>query len=301
VKKIEGQIILDGLLEGPIPALPQAMDKIAAWVNFAQQAGLSFKLEMDGGNFTLLVDNTPMPATKLGPEPAEVVMSAVNELLKTFPPADRARVTSTLRSIEHRPKQEVQTVYPITADGVMESQSRTLEAHTYPAVPPPLTRGERIRMGVIGLGAAVAVLALSAVFIDYRGLWWEIERQARDPTADEIDIRNTAFNDYFTIEKKEITSDGRSLRLLLRRTAKFPVSTDDVIAATTKPTTQPLEHRLVLDSIARGYVRCEYYNEKGGFQSFTTARIQPLKESERMELLLPLSPEARPKKIVLTN
>ena len=39
----------------------------------------------------------------------------------------------------------------------------------------------------------------------------------------------------------------------------------------------------------------------GDFQSFQFARIAPLRRSDAMELKLPLSPEARPSRIVLAN
>jgi hypothetical protein len=300
VAKIEGTLILDGLIEGRLPALPAAEDKLRAWVNFARQAGLEFNLQVDGGSFSLLANNSPLSAKKFAPDAGEVISSAVAEMLKTIPPADRGKLSSTLRSIEYRPRQEIQTLYAITPDGAVDSRQRTVEAHTQPPLP-PLTTRERIRMGLYGLVAAIAVIALSAVFVDYRKLWHEIREEVTTPSADQFQIDNSTFADYFTIEKKEISSDAKSLRLLLKRTPLFPRNPTEFTSASTHPTTQPFEHRLTLDSLARGYVRCEYYDEKGNFQSFTFARIQPLRQSETMELNLPLSPNSRPKQIVITN
>ena len=298
--KIEGTLIIDGLIEGKIPALPGAEDKLRAWVNFARAAGLEFDLQLDGGSFSLLADNSARSAKKFAPEPSEIISSALGEMLKTIPPADRGRLTSTLRSIEYRPRQEVQTLYQITPDGTVDPRQRIVEAQTH-APPPPLTLKERLRMGLFGLAAAVAVIALSAVFVDYSRLWREIREEVTTLSADAIQIDNSTFADFFTVEKKQISPDGKSLRLLLRRTSKFPLTDADFAAITTQPTTQPVLRRLTLDSLSRGYIRCEYFDNKGVFQSFTFARLHPLHQSETMELSLPLSLESRPARIAFTN
>ena len=106
-----------------------------------------------------------------------------------------------------------------------------------------------------GLVAAVAVIALSAIFVDYRKLWHEIREEVTTPSADQFQIDNSTFADYFTIEKKEISSDAKSLRLLLRRTTKFPLTDTDFASAATQPTTQPFLRRLTFDSLSRGYIR----------------------------------------------
>ena len=298
--KVEGTIIVDGLIEGKVPALPGAEEKLRGWVNFARGAGLDFSFNLDGGSFSLLADNSPRAAKKFAPEPSEIISSAVAEMLKTIPPADRGKISSTLRSIEYRPHQEVQTLYPITPQGAVDARQRIVEAHTQPP-PPPLTARERMRMGLFGLAAAVAVIAVSAVFVDYPKLWREIREEASTPSADQIQIENATFAEYFTVEKKEISADGKTLRLLLRRTAKFPLADANFTAAMTQPTTQPNLRRLTLDSLSRGYIRCEYFDSAGDFQSFQFARVAPLRRSEAMELKLPLSPEARPSRIVLAN
>lgn len=298
--KIEGTLIIDGLIEGKIPALPGAEDKLRAWVNFARQAGLEFDLQLDGGSFSLLADNSPRPVKKFAPDPQEIISSAIAEMLKTIPPADRGKLSSTLRSIEYRPRQEVQTLYPITPDGAVDSRQRIVEAQTH-APPPPLTARERLRMGLFGLAAAIAVIAISAVFVDYPKLWHEIREEVTTPSADAIQIDNSTFADYFNVEKKAISPDAKSLRLLLRRTAKFPLTDTDFSTLSTQPTTQPNLRRLTLDSLSRGYIRCEYFDSRGTFQTFHFARLHPLRQSETMELSLPLPPESRPSKIVFTN
>jgi hypothetical protein len=300
VRKIQGTIIIDGLIEGRIPALPQAEEKLRAWVDSARAAGLKFVIQVDGDRFTLLADNKPMQATKLAPQPSEAISTALMEMLKTFPPAERGKVSSTIRSVEFRPGQEVQTLYPIASDGTVNVQTRTVESATH-VPPPPMTIGERVKMGLFSLAGVIAVLALSALFVDYRGLWRDMKTEMKGPSAEAIEVQNETFGEYFVVEKKEVTGGGKSLRLLLRRTAKFPQSSADLAMASTQPQTRPVEHRLLIDSLASGYMRAEYFDGKGGFQSFTSARIAPLRQSETMELVLPLSSDDPPRKIVFTN
>ena len=221
-------------------------------------------------------------------------------MLKTIPPGDRAKLSSTLRSIEVRPGQEVQTIYRITPEGTVDLQSRVVEAKTHTA-PPPLTMKERMRMGIFGLAAAVAVIAISALFVDYAKLWREIREEVKLPSADGIAVENAVFADFFVVEKKQMTVDGKTLRLLVRRTSKFPINEKDFAALATGPTTQPQMRRLTLDSLLRGYVRCECFDAKGEFLGFQMLRIAELRDQEAVEVRVGISPEARAARIVLTN
>jgi hypothetical protein len=261
---------------------------------------MDFDLQVDGGSFSLLADNSPRPARKFAPNPSEIISAALGEMLKTIPPGDRGKFTSTLRSVEVRPGEEVQTIYTISPEGTVDAQQRTVEARTK-APPPPLTIKERLRMGIFGLAAAVAVIAVSAVFVDYRKLWREIRDEVKTPSAEGIAVENAAFVEFFVVEKKQMTVDGKGLRLLLRRTSKFPLSEKDFAAATTQPTTQPALRRVTLDSISRGYVRCELFDGKGAFAGFVMVRIGGLREEEAIDATVGLNPELRISRVVLTN
>ena len=157
-----------------------------------------------------------------------------------------------------------------------------------PSRPPPLTMRERLKMFLTMLFSTLAVLALSTIFIDYPRFWRQTGEQATPVVADNITLDNSTFDNYFSIEKTEISLDLKSLRLLLRRTRNLPT--------TTQPATNPLSH----DSLSRGYIRLEFFDDKGSFISFTFARISDLRQSESMELLIPL-PSPCPTRIVFTN
>ena len=63
-------------------------------------------------------------------------------------------------------------------------------------------------MGLFGLAAAVAVIAVSAVFVDYPKLWREIREEVKLPSAEGIAVENAAFAEFFVVEKKQMTVDG---------------------------------------------------------------------------------------------
>ena len=296
-KRIEGTIVLDGLVEGKLPALPGAGHKLREWVKFAQQANLHLHLEIDGGNFSILADNTPLRSASLGHDPAETVASALGEMLKVFPPAERGRVCSTLRSIEYRKGREVQTLFAIRPDGSIDPQQRVIEVSTM-APPTPLSRRERFLLGLGGLLVLLAAFGISAIFVDYRGAWQRLRDQATPLSAETIEVNAPVFEPWFTIGSRQTGRDGGSLVLTLRR--KIDLSLD---ALSTAAATQPagdLERRLALDAVARGYVRAELFAADGRFLGSTMIRIAPLHRRETMEISIPLSREPRVTRIVLT-
>src|ERR1700744_6558786 len=97
--KVEGTVILDGLVQGKVPALPGTEQKLRDWAQFARSANLVFNLEINGGTFGFLADQTPLAVPDLGHDPADTIKAALGELLKIFPPAERSAVFSTLRSV----------------------------------------------------------------------------------------------------------------------------------------------------------------------------------------------------------
>jgi len=125
--KTEGTLIIDGLIEGRIPALPAAEDKLRAWVNFARSAGLEFTLNLDGGNFSLLADNSPLPAKQFAPEPSEIISRALSEMLKTIPPLTAANFPqlSAASNIARTRKSKRSTPSPPTAPSILASASST--------------------------------------------------------------------------------------------------------------------------------------------------------------------------------
>lgn len=296
-EKVEGTLVLDGLLEGKIPRQPGAESRLREWIAAAACANLRFSLEIEGGSFSILADNKPIPAEELAPSPAERIAAALRELLKVFAPEERRSIFSTLRSLEYREGAEVQTMYAIGPDGTIHVRERTVEARTAP-VPRPLGRREKLRIGVIGLVVALLVFLVSSVFVDYREVLDRVLEAVVPLDAAALKVETGGFADYFTVEKKAFRG-GKAAVVTLQRSEAFPLDEAGIENLLAK-SGNSLSDRLTIEALARGYVRCEYFGKKNKFLGFTTQRISGLREKETIELVLPLPGEGRLARIVIT-
>jgi len=290
-QKIEGTVVLDGLIEGSVPALPDAADRLRQWVDVAASANVHFSLELDGNRFSLLADRTPVLAQLLGRDPAEAIGGALGELLKAFPPPERRGVLSTVRSTEYRPAEEVQTVYTIGPDGQIHTQQRVVEAATQ-APPQPLTTREKWLMAGLGVGLALLVFAVSAVFVDYKALFGRVVDRVTPLDVEAMPVDTGPFVPYLSVTKREKDRRGEVLTLTLKRTAAFPRTDADCQGLLATPD-RPLPDRMTIESLARGYVRVEYFDADGKFLGHTMERIHGLRSAETIELKLPLPPKKR--------
>lgn len=297
-EKVEGTIVLDGLIEGKLPDTPGAEQLLREWIEFAAGASLKFSLELEGASFNILAANTPIAAGPLGPKPAVQIAGTLAELLKVFPPGQGHGAFSTLRSVEYRRGMAVQTLYTIAADGTVNTQERTVDAQTT-APPEPVSRREILRMAVFGVGVAAIVLAVSSIFVDYGDLWARIVEGATPFRAEELKVDAAAFKDYFTVESKAKARGGKAVVLTLKRTKDFPL---DAAAIDKLPAAKgdSLTARLALEAIARGYVRCERFGKDDEFLGFTMQRISGLRQTETIQLAIPLPIKKRLTRLAIT-
>lgn len=295
-KRIEGTIVLDGLVEGRLPAQPGAEQKLREWVKFARAAHLNFHMETDGGNFSILADNAATRAAGIGPEPGEVIASTLGEMLKVFPPGDRGRIYSTLRSVEYRKGHEVQTLYMIRPDGSVDPQQRMVEVNTS-AAEPPMSRRERLLLGLVGVLVLLAAFGISALFVDYREVWQRVQDQTAPLSAERIEVEAGVLEPYLALEARQIGRDGASLVLTLRR--RMDLSPQSLGAAAATQPAADLEQRLALEAVARGYVRAELFAADGRFIGTTMVRIVHLRHQESATVVIPLPREPRVRRVVL--
>ena len=118
-EKIEGTVILDGLIEGRVPSDPDAERHLREWIDLARSMKLRFNLETDAGSFSLLADNSAVRAADLERGPAATVSELLTQLLTIFSPDEKPRVYSTLNSVEYGKGMETQTLYSIAPDGTV--------------------------------------------------------------------------------------------------------------------------------------------------------------------------------------
>ncbi len=282
-ENIEGTITLDGLLEGRLVGESFTADDLRRWTRRAGERHMHFSVESEGDSFSVLGERRAVKAADIGDDPARQVAEALDALLAEMPPPTRTGAMSTIRSVEYRKGEEVQTLY-VVVGGRIDLRQRTVEARTTAPVG-PLTRKDKLRMGLTGLVVALLVFLVSSIFVDYKALYHRVADEVTPISAKELTIDVGPFGDSFSVAKTEVVR-GRTLVLTLKRSKAFPVTTQR--AQQLYDDANDLPSRLAVESLVRGYVRCEYFDKKGKFLAIATARVVNLRETETLEVSLPL-------------
>jgi hypothetical protein len=296
---IEGSVILDGLLEGRFAGGDFTAADLRQWAKKAAQRNLHFSIETDGDSFSVLGERRAVAAAEIGDDPARAIAEALGELLADMPHQTRASAMSTLRSLEYRKGEEIQTLYVLGPGGAVEVRQRVVDARTTAPLE-PLTRGQRVRMALMGLGVAMLVFLASSVFVDYRAMFSRIVENVMPLSAADVAVDVGPFGEHFAVAKKEVADGGRSLVLTLKRGKAFPVTAEQ--AQKLYDQAKDLSSRLSAESLARGYVRCECFDKEGKFLAVATPRIAELRKAETLAISLTLPVEGpRVAKVVFTN
>lgn len=294
--KTQGTIVLDGLIEGRLPNRPDGEQALREWLDEAAASSLRFSLQVEAGTFSLLADNRPVAAAELGREAADTISAALRALVRLFGPTEPGSLQSTLRSVEYRRGEAVQTLYTVRADGTVEVVARTVDAQTV-APPRPLTTAEKVRFAAAGLAAALAILLASSFVVDYERLLGKAVEAARPFRADELAVDAGPFERYVSIVSKARRGED-ALALGLKRSGQFPLSSRDVdrlFAAAGGS----VAARLTVEALARGYVRWEYFDGEGTFLGQAVGRIADLRRRESIVVVLALPREGRPVRLVM--
>jgi len=296
-EKIEGTLILDGMMEGAPAGLEDLRDELQQWVERARELKFPFHLEIDGGSFNLLADPDAIEITELSEEPAEAVSLALNAFLEIFPPEQRVVILSTIRSMEYRKGEEIQTVYAVGPDGTIHTRQRILDTETTEAIQ-PLTRRDKIRLGIIGLGITALVVGISAFFVDYPAFFQNAIEKMTPLNPDTVQVEADRFTDYFSIQEKAKGPGSRSIVLTLQRTKTFP-KTDDEVNQRAEKIKSDFVAGETLKAIHSGYLRFELFNKKDELVKSCQRRIAGLREKETVEVDLPLGSKGWPVRIVI--
>jgi len=295
---IEGTIVLDGMVEGTLPGVDSPETWLRDWVSLAAQAGFRFSLEIEGGRFSLLADETPLASSGIGPDPADTLREALAAFFSGLPQADRGAVFSTVRSVEYKPGAETQTLYTANPDGTVSVEQRTLQTQTV-SPEKPLTREQKL----IGALVAVGVLSVVLVVLALTGVLQSVSRdfwQAIVPvdTAG-IEVDTSAFGGRLGSGEVKVAPGGqRMLVVVIKRGDEYPESPADLEKALAEAA--DIGERLAIEALARGYVRCEVFDDKGGFHAQRLCRIKDLAEDDSVTVHAPLPRRERPGRIVVT-
>jgi hypothetical protein len=288
-ERIEGTIVFDGLLQGRLPNDKEVEARLREWVEFVGKLGLRFNFETRDSNFSLLPENRAVSVAGLGNPPEEAVAQAIRQLVELFPPPERMRLFSTLRSSEFRPGEEVQTVYSL-AEGQTRLQSRTVDAETTPP-PVPLTRKEQVKLAAMGLGLAVAFLGVAMLFPGVRAMFGQVADMVKPLDVNELKVETGPYAPYLTCTVDDKQSDRSALVLQLARKKAFPLeqpAAEDAAAADAS-----LVDRLAKENLIRGYIRAELFDADGKYVTTLQVRLSDLRSREKIEGKLPLPEKVR--------
>ncbi len=298
-ERIEGTVTLDGLIEGRLPAVPHIEEKLREWTGFTKSLGLRFDMDVSGSSFSVLPGSEAVATSKLGAAPEQVISQTLQQLLDLFPQESRQGIFSTLRSAEVRKGEEVQAIYPVGANGTIQTQTRRVAATTI-AQAAPLPAKQKLMLAGLGLLGAVGLVAVLSLFVDFRAIIRDIADTARPLNAEEIRIDASIYEAFFRIDRVEVTPNQRFLLLTANRTNGYPTSEEALSRLWKGHDAGNLPTRLTIEALAKGYVRCEVFDSNNHFVTSHWLRVQDLRQSESVELLLPLPEKRIIGKLVLT-
>ncbi len=283
-EKIEGTIRFEGMLQGRFPSVDDFPAKLREWVALMEGLGVSFHADISDDGFSLLPNESPASTQQLGDAPEQAVQQAIEQLLEQYPEHDPAQLSSTLRSREYRPKEEVQTMYMVAGRAV-KAQSRTLEANTTPP-PEPLSTKQKVQMGLYGLGMAVAFFGILMLFPGVRAMVSSVQETVRPIEPKEIKIETGPYAAYFTHTLDEKKSSWSTLHLEMKRTDKFPINDEKLKGADTEAR-ENIRQRMALESLVRGHIRIEFYDSEEKLIGVSEFRPVKLYKNETDDLSIP--------------
>lgn len=299
-KKLEGSFTLLGLVEGQLPELPDARKLLQKWLDNALTGPLHLHLEFDGDRFSLQPDPQPVPAEKLGSDPAEYVQDLLEGMLSTFPPATWRGLFSTLRSVEIAPGEEIQTIYLVTPEGRVETRRRVVDADTTSGEQ-GLTRKEKIRLAAYVVGVVVVLLAVSSIWVPYGDLFRNLFVPHVPVVVKKIASDDTAMAGYVALAPDKNRRKGQTSTLLIAvtRGKNFPAKVEDLDKAFAQPN-RSLEQTMAIQAVRGGYARLEMYGAEGKFLGYVEVRIARLWSAESFEVEVEEPRGDRLEKLVLT-
>jgi len=272
-RRVEGSISIQGLIEGGLGDGPDGRKVLEDWVSLCRRNGLPFVLAVEGERFNLLADEKPIAVEKLGACPQDTLRALLPQLAAACASAPQ-RLYSTLRSSEYQPGREIQCVYPVLSDGSIGVQQRTVAVDTE-APPKPLSLERRLALAGGALLALALVTFAASFFVDFRAVGERITASFVPIRGENVRIDLGSLGGYIEAAGTEVDSTRRLLRVTLARGARFPADIAAVEARLAAPDVK-LGERLALESLVRGYARCELFDGEGVYLGNQQARLKPL-------------------------
>jgi len=291
--RFEGTFCVDGILEGPLPSIPEARERLNGWIALSRERHTPFTLEVRGEAFSVHAPGAYVPLPPGLQSLPEHLAETLDRLVKIFPAEQRSHLLSTVRLTQIRPGLERQTVYAVTPRGELELMERELPTQTLPPIL-PFTRAEKIKLGLIATVVCLVALLISSFFVDYKKMVLGLFGHDRRFDPAHFTIDPGPFAPYVKVSPVTSGGKGREVVFTLVRTPAYPDTTSrfnallGAIGRLPSPAEATLR-RLTLEALLRGYITMEIFTADGRFLTAQMVRVAPLgtKPSLAVSILLP--------------
>jgi hypothetical protein len=274
-----GSIVLEGLLDGPIPPFPGGKERLLQWESFAREQGVPLRMRFEGSNFNALADDKPFPAPRVH-DFAETAQRVIEQLWKILPSEEQRRLLSTVRSTEYRESTKVETVYAITSDGV-RTKSRTAEWKSG-------ARASLVeRIGPTKLIVLVSALLFGVFYVvsNYEDLTWTFGKGSPDDLAIEAD----GLAPYVKADVVYPSSKRRTIEIKLWREKALPLDLQGLLAERRKlENKNDLHAWAALDAlVVDAEIRIESLDADNQVIASGTFSVKKLLEQSDLRLFVP--------------
>ncbi|MCP4180113.1 MAG: hypothetical protein GY756_20305 [bacterium] len=292
-KKIVGTVILDGIIEGKIEN-NKINSLLIEWIDFARSNNLKFYLETSGNSFSILADNNPINLMDFTGDFSSLINNVIEELIKIFPDNSKNKIFSTIRSTEYEQNLEIQSLYNISNNGLIDIQTREIETNTIEQEK-PLTLKNKIIISSFGVFAFITLILISSLFVDYKSFMTNLKKEVIPLNVENIIIDN-GFSSFLNIINIEKTTGN--LIITLKRSDNFPINDKDFDKLILE--NKSLKDKITIESIYKGYIIYEYFDDEDHFIFSDRIRISGLKDNNIIMTTLFYDLNIKPSKIRLT-
>ncbi len=222
----EGTYILSGIIQGPIPPGPDGQEQLKQFNDMLGASGIALSLRIDGPNFSLLADDRPHETDAVfASEIENNIKSALTSLIDAFPEGMRMSLMSTIRSRVFLDGREHQAVYAVVFPGIVQLESGVVKVTLLPR-----PRKYSFKLKALFVAASCLVLALgvwaSSWWIDYGPIKQLLTLSLKGNKIENIRVNTSALLDVVKVEKDEISSLRRVVKLKVSRGPGWGVKDD---------------------------------------------------------------------------
>ena len=222
----EGTYILSGIIQGPIPPGPNGREQLQQFNDMLAASGITLSLRIDGPNFSLLAaDRTLETDVIFASEIENNIKAALTSLIDAFPEGMKMSLMSTIRSRVFLDGREHQAVYAVVFPGIIQIESGVVKVELLP-------RPRKFTFKLKAIFAAVSCLLLSLCvwassrWIDYGAIKQQVVLLFKSNKIENIRIDTSALGDIVKVDKDDISSLRRALRLKVSRGAGWGAKDD---------------------------------------------------------------------------